>query len=106
MKAIVTFILLNFFASVLCKNNAFRPFFNRNLKKTIIHKVNRLKNARNRLFKLKTYLKEKKENKPMINEPQQEDWESGEVTWDFEENIMEKEEKRFFNPFVYSYILF
>ena len=55
---------------------------------------------------MKTYFKEKKEKKPIINEPQQEDWESGEVKWDFDENTLEKEEKKFFNPFVYSYILF
>jgi hypothetical protein len=106
MKTIISLVLLNIFAMVVSRNNGFRTFFNRNLKKTIIHKVNRIKSDRNRLFKMKYYNKEKKTKKPITNEQQPEDWESGEVTWDFDENTLEKEENRLFNPFVYSYILF
>jgi len=106
MNTFISLVLLNLLAVVVSRNNGLRPFLNRNLKKTIIHKVNRIKSARNRLFKMKSYLKEKKDKKPIVNEPQQEDWESGEVTWDFDDNIVEKEETRLFNPFVYSYILF
>jgi len=106
MNQIISLVLLNLLVVVISKNNGFRPVINTNLKKAITHKLNRIKSARNRLFKMKTYFKEKKEKKPIIVEQPSEEWESGEVAWDFDEDIMEKEEKMLFNPFIHGYILF
>lgn len=106
MNQIISLVLLNLFVVVISKNNGFRPVINNNLKNELTYKLNRIKSARNRLFNMKTYFKEKKEKKPIIIQEPSEEWESGEVAWDFDEDIMEKEEKMLFNPFIHGYILF